>query len=99
MEGTEFTVALAPGDAAALRPGALEAAAAERGRQGLRLTVVGDAAVPPGGALARDAAGRQIWDNRLAARLERFWPELRLRAAVTLGFARPPRAANAGEKA
>ena len=40
-------------------------------------TLVADPAITDGGAVVLDADGRRVWDNRLPARLERLWPELR----------------------
>jgi vacuolar-type H+-ATPase subunit E/Vma4 len=42
-----------------------------------------------GGVIVHDAAGRQVWDNRLAPRLERLWPELRRQLAAQTGLLSP----------
>lgn len=36
------------------------------------------------GVMVRDRAGRQEWDNRLEARLERMWPDLRVQLVDAL---------------
>ena len=38
------------------------------------------------GPVVRDAAGRQAWDNRLVARLDRQWPNLRCEVAESLAL-------------
>jgi len=39
--------------------------------------------------IVRDAEGRQVWDNSLLARLERFWPVLRREIGVRTSLAGP----------
>jgi len=62
---------------------------ADRTAHGARLgdvTFVDDPAVTEGGAMILDAEGRRIIDNRLPARLDRLWPELRRRIAKEAGL-------------
>jgi vacuolar-type H+-ATPase subunit E/Vma4 len=75
MEGTSFVLTLPSGGAAELRglAGEIERQA---GKGGLELVFEEDPAVT-GGVVARDAEGRQFWDNSFTARLDRLWPELR----------------------
>lgn len=40
-------------------------------------TLVEDPTIIEGGAIVVDVNGRRDWDNRLQARLDRLWPELR----------------------
>lgn len=76
MDGNEFTVALRPSDVQAWgEQFALDVAAAT-GLAHPVLNVVGDPTIASG-AIVRDRCDRQIWDNRLASRLDRMWPELR----------------------
>jgi vacuolar-type H+-ATPase subunit E/Vma4 len=72
MGGGALVVNLAPADRAAV---------ADRLGQ---FTLVDDPALTEGGVVVLDADGRRVWDNRLPARLERLWPELR-RQIVTQG--------------
>lgn len=89
MAGTAFVVKLSPADRTALGDG-LDRAAAERvGRGPLRVEVREEPALAEGGVIVEDEAGRQVWDDRLGARLERLWPELRRRLAVRAGLAAP----------
>ncbi|MFA5203417.1 MAG: V-type ATP synthase subunit E family protein [Lentisphaeria bacterium] len=81
LAGERFTLLLSLADAAAFGDGLATAVAGGAGRQPLELQVVGAAAVPDGGVMVRDADGRQEWDNRLPARLQRLWPELRRQIA------------------
>lgn len=80
MEGESFVLALPAGtDGEGLK------AEIERrcGRGPLQLEFTEDKTLA-GGVIARDAAGRQYWDNSFKARLERRWPELRRRLAAGL---------------
>ncbi|HEY3353129.1 MAG TPA: hypothetical protein VGQ83_07785 [Polyangia bacterium] len=80
MEGDAFVLRL--------RPGArldVDEVRRRAGRPGLELTALADPAVADGGLIVEDAAGRQVWDDRLAARLERLWPELRRRLVAAIG--------------
>jgi vacuolar-type H+-ATPase subunit E/Vma4 len=72
MGGGALVVKLAPADRAAVAD-----------RLG-PFTLVEDPALTEGGVVVLDADGRRVWDNRLPARLERLWPELR-RQIVTQG--------------
>lgn len=49
-----------------------------------------DAAMSGAGVRIEDAGGRWSWDNRLGARLERMWPELRRQIARHLGGFKVP---------
>lgn len=81
MRGDAFTVRLAPADDKA-GGGDLAGAIAQRAeRPGVRIAVRADPAVTGGGVVVDDDTGRQAWDNRLPARLERLWPALRLAIA------------------
>ncbi len=70
MGGTGLIVRLSPADRAAV---------AERLGQ---FTLVEDPSLTDGGAVVLDADGRRAWDNRLVARLDRLWPELRRQIVV-----------------
>ena len=70
MGGTGLVVRLSPADRAAV---------AEQLGQ---FTLVEDPSLTDGGAVVLDADGRRAWDNRLVARLDRLWPELRRQIVV-----------------
>lgn len=77
MEGKKFIVALGPSDmdAAAGLPAEIERLA---GRGRLEIIVEENPGLD-GGVIVRDGDGRQYWDNSFKARLERLWPELRVK--------------------
>jgi hypothetical protein len=52
------------------------------GRSPLNVTISSDATLTGGEVIIQDVEGRQVWDNGLLARLERFWPELRRQIAI-----------------
>jgi len=86
MAGEVFVVSLSPEDHAAFRAGLAEEIARRAGRSPLRVTLAEDAGVSGGGLVVRDADERQVWDNRLAVRLTRLWPDLRRQIAVQAGL-------------
>lgn len=67
---TDLVVRLSPADRAAF--------ADQLGQ----FTLVEDPSITEGGAIVIDVDGRRDWDNRLLARLDRLWPELRRQIVV-----------------
>ena len=58
------------------------------GRAGVAVTVkIDGTGAGPEGAWVESADGRRVWDNTLAARLGRLWPDLRRRIAAECGWA------------
>ena len=82
MVGEAFLVKLSPGDYTEFGVGLAENISHRVGRSPLNISISADATGTGGGVLVQDTDGRQVWDNRLAARLERLWPELRRQIAV-----------------
>ena len=82
MDGDAFVLKLSPADYAREVAGLAEEIARRVYRASLRLTLVENAWTNDRGVVIEDAAGRLAWDNRLLARLERLWPELRRQIAV-----------------
>ena len=82
MPGSAFVIRLSATDCAAAGDGLAEGIARHVGRSPLNITISNDATLTEGGVIIEDADGRQVWDNRLLARLERLWPELRRQIAV-----------------
>jgi vacuolar-type H+-ATPase subunit E/Vma4 len=82
MSGTDFVLKLSPADHAAFGDKLAEEIRQRAGRSPLNLTISADPTMTDGGVMVQDAAGIRIWDNRLLARLERLWPELRRQIAV-----------------
>jgi vacuolar-type H+-ATPase subunit E/Vma4 len=82
MHGNAFDVKLSSADRAAFGDGVAEDIARRAGRSPLHITISNDATLKEGGPIVEDAEGRQVTDNRLLARLERLWPELRRQIAV-----------------
>lgn len=82
MSGEVLVVRLSSADRMALGEGLAGEITRRVGRSPLGITVSEDTAITGGGLIIGDAAGRQVWDNRLATRLERLWPELRRQIAI-----------------
>jgi len=87
MAGTNFVLQLSEADRAALGDGLAEGVRRRVGLEGLQVTVAAEAAKIDGGVIVRDAEGRQVWDNSLRARLDRFWPILRREIGVRTSLA------------
>lgn len=56
------------------------------GRPGLTLVIEQEQWGDEAGVIVQDMEKRQIWDNRLRARLARLWPELRGEIGATAGL-------------
>jgi vacuolar-type H+-ATPase subunit E/Vma4 len=96
MAGASFVVKLSPADRSALGEGLGRAVAERAGRGPLRVELREEAALAGGGVVVEDESGRQVWDERLPARLERLWPQLRRRLAARAGLAAAEGRAEAG---
>ena len=81
MPANNFVVKISPANQAAFGPELAPEITRRTGRSPLNLSICADAALD-GGVEIRDAAGHLYWDNRLAARLDRLWPELRRQIAL-----------------
>jgi vacuolar-type H+-ATPase subunit E/Vma4 len=89
MEGDAFVLELSKRDLQDFKD-SLPAAVLERlGNRSIRLAVSDAPATVENGVIVRDSEGRQVWDNSLAARLERLWPLLRNQLAEYVDT-RPP---------
>ncbi len=87
MEGDAFVLELSADDLRTCGDRLPAAVAARSDRAPAATVTVRQAAGPLGrGVIVRDADGRQMWDNRLEARLERLWPILRHRIAHHWGL-------------
>lgn len=86
MEGDAFVLELSANDLQQFGASLAGAVAARVGRPHVTLTVSDEPAKIAGGVIVRDPQGRQIWDNSLAARLDRLWPLLRNKIAEHLGL-------------
>jgi len=90
MEGRAFVLTISSEDLRSAGKAFVEEVALRVGRGPIKLAVEEDPEALAG-VRVRDAEGRQLWDNRLAARLERLWPGLRGRLLAEAGLAeRPP---------
>lgn len=87
MAGDAFVAGLSPDDYRRHADGIADDIVRAAGRPSARLTIVEDPAITDGGVVLRDGQGYQAWDNRLLARLERLWPDLRLQVAIQAGLA------------
>jgi vacuolar-type H+-ATPase subunit E/Vma4 len=81
MSGNDFILKICPADQAAFGEDIIGKIAGRARRSPLNLIVTADAAVT-NGIIIESANGLQVWDNRLTARLERLWPELRRQIAI-----------------
>ena len=88
MEGDQFILQLSDTDRRAIAGGLAEEVQRRVGRDGVQVSLAPEAAKITGGVIVRDAEGRQLWDNSLEARLQRFWPILRREIAVRSALAR-----------
>lgn len=95
MHGNAFVVKLSAADRAAFGDELAREVAVRVGRS-LNLTVSNDAALKGSGPIIEDAERRQVWDNRLLARLERLWPELRRQIAVQTALVAASKPAGGG---
>jgi V/A-type H+-transporting ATPase subunit E len=94
MGGDGFIVRLSEADGALIGDGAAGEIERRAGRP-VRITLSLEQTMTGGGVVVEDGAGRQVWDNRLATRLERLWPEMRRHIAVEAGFV--PKAGPGGD--
>jgi vacuolar-type H+-ATPase subunit E/Vma4 len=81
MPGNDFALKISNADHVTLGAELAVIIAQCVGRSPLNLAISADATVSDG-VVIQSADGLQIWDNRLASRLERLWPELRRQIAV-----------------
>jgi vacuolar-type H+-ATPase subunit E/Vma4 len=96
MSGEAFVVRLSPADHLALGDGAIQEITRRVGRARISVTLADGPAITGGGMVLEDAQGHQVWDNHLAARLRRLWPELRQQIAVRTLLATGPAAKGGG---
>ncbi len=82
MTGDTFIVKLSAAERVALGDGLAEAITTRVGRSSLSITILDDPTSGDGGLVVQDAEGRQSCDERLQARLQRLWPELRREIAI-----------------
>ena len=94
MEGRTFVPALAEDDRRDYGPDLAAAVRDRVGRDGLQVSLSPEPAPIEGGVIVRDGEGRQQWDNSLAARLARLWPQLRRRIAEETGLLHERRSDN-----
>jgi vacuolar-type H+-ATPase subunit E/Vma4 len=86
MDGASFTVKIAESDRALLDKGLPEEITRRVGGPGLTITLAFDPTMNSGGVSIEDRDASQIWDNGLAKRLDRMWPELRQQVALAASF-------------
>lgn len=86
MAGGHFTLALSDADRRQLDDGWLEEVRRRSAKANVQVSFAAEPAKIEGGVIIRDADGRQMWDDSLAARLERLWPAMRCELAVRTGL-------------
>ena len=96
MEGDSFVVKACEADRAALGDGLTGEIEGRLGHRKVAIAMAYEPAIKEGGVVVEDADARQVWDNRLSARLERMWPELRRHLAIEASFI--PQAGSGGKK-
>ncbi len=85
MDGEQITIKFSAADRELLDDAARDEIKRRAGRPNL-LFRIESSAEAEAGVIVQDAEGRQIWDNRLASRLERMWPEIQLQIALKTGL-------------
>jgi vacuolar-type H+-ATPase subunit E/Vma4 len=85
MAGVGFVVKLSEADRTILGDDMAGEIAHRVGRP-VSITISHEPGITGGGVVVEDTDARQVWDNRLAKRLERLWPELRRQIAVEASF-------------
>ena len=89
MSGNRFSISLPEADRRLLGDGEVEAIRLAAGRPDLVLEIIGDPENRDAGPVVRGNDGKELWDNRLTERLERLWPELRLKIAAYTALIEP----------
>ncbi len=95
MEAGAFLVKVSEVDRAVLGNGLVDEIAARVQRPASEVTLIFDHDITEGGVIVEDARAGQVWDNRLLARFERIWPELRWQVALGASFV--PRTESGGD--
>lgn len=85
MPGNDFVLKISSTDHAPFGESLAGEIARRAGRSPLNLTITADAALADG-VVVQSADGRLVWDNRLSARLERLWPELRRQISIQVAL-------------
>ncbi len=86
MEGDSFTLHVGSGFKGDLGEDFTRDVARQAGRTPLAVALLNAPPLTEPGVVVRDVEGRQLWDNRLVARLERLWPEMRRQMAARAGL-------------
>ena len=82
MTGSAFVLKVPERDRVVLGNGLGGEVALRVGRAPLDVALSYDGEIADGGVVVEDGEARQRWDNRLLARLQRMWPDLRLQVAL-----------------
>ena len=90
MTGNEFQLVLQLSDGATLGRRLTAAVANQVKNPELKLTIAEDPAMTSAGIQLYNVSRNETWDNRLASRLERLWPELRQQLAVQIAARAEP---------
>ncbi len=89
MEGVHFVLQLPAAARLMLGDAWLPEVSRLAGKPDLDVQLAADLADDDAGLILRDRAGRQIWDSRLAVRLTRMWPALRVETALLTALLEP----------
>lgn len=82
MTGSSFVLRMSDVDRDVLNDGFPKEVALRAGKAASEIGFSYERDVAGGGVVIEDGESRQRWDNRLLARLERMWPDLRRRIAL-----------------
>ena len=86
MTSDKYTVRLSAADREVLGVDWRDEIRRRTGRNNLEIAVKDDPGIAGGGLIVEDREGVEMWDNRLTARLQRMWPELRILIAGQTGL-------------
>jgi vacuolar-type H+-ATPase subunit E/Vma4 len=82
VAGDSFVLRVSDADRDVLNDGFLRDVALRVGRAASEISLSYERDMMDGGVIVEDGEARRSWDNRLLARLERMWPDLRRQIAL-----------------
>jgi vacuolar-type H+-ATPase subunit E/Vma4 len=86
MSSDKYAIRLSAADREALGIDWRDEIRRRTGRNNLEIAIKDDPGIAGGGLIVEDQEGVEVWDNRLTARLQRMWPELRILIAGQTGL-------------
>ncbi|MFA6568155.1 MAG: V-type ATP synthase subunit E family protein [Victivallales bacterium] len=86
MTAGKYTMRMSAADHEILGDGWQDEIRRRAGRNTFEIVIKDDSGITGGGLIVEDYEGGEVWDNRLPARLQRMWPELRIQIAGQTGL-------------